>query len=322
MTLTNVRDRARRLSRTDSTFASNAEVDSWINQGKDEMSQMVGGFRKEEYLTLAARFDTEQNFAVRVTITGGTENDMSATDVAITAHQRVDTTGTQVASDFQAALQDLPAITTATVVYSTTTYKFTVDGKDATDIKFEAPSGSNYVDATSLLGLSGSSGASTFVSGIPQDCFVETDLASTWEQIDRAEWDQYVLIRGNWDSAMSVEQQGDPAFFAVSDNMRIRVWPSPNSQKLFHVAGRGTPADITSGISFLPAQYHNALAYYAASQIASENHEFQISDRLFLSFLSIVKRYKAARIRGDSRMGDEQIEYSGRRIGYPSSVTV
>ena len=160
------------------------------------------------------------------------------------------------------------------------------------------------------------------MSGIPQDCFVETDLASTWEQIDRAEWDQYVLIRGNWDSAMSVEQQGDPAFFAVSDNMRIRVWPSPNSEKLFHVAGRGTPADITSSISVLPAQSPNALAYYAASQIASETHEFQISDRLFRSFLSIVKRYKAARIRGDSRMGDEQIEYSGRRIGYPSSVTV
>ncbi len=321
MTLTNVRDRARRLSRTDSTFASNAEVDSWINQGKDEMSQMVGGFRKEEYLTLAARFDTEQNFAVRVTITGGT-NATSATDVAITGHQRVDTTGTQVATDFQTTLRALGTISNLTVAYSTTTYKFTVDSINGTDIKFEAPSGSNYVDATSLLGLSGSSGAQTFVSGIPQDCFVETDLASTWEQIDRAEWDQYVLIRGNWDSAMSVEQQGDPAFFAVSDNMRIRVWPSPNSQKLFHVAGRGTPADITSSISFLPSQYHNALAYYAASQIASENHEFQISDRLFLSFLSIVKRYKAARIRGDSRMGDEQIEYSGRRIGYPSSVTV
>lgn len=234
----------------------------------------------------------------------------------------MDTTGTQVATDFQTTLRALGTISNLTVAYSTTTYKFTVDSINGTDIKFEAPSGSNYVDATSLLGLSGSSGAQTFVSGIPQDCFVETDLASTWEQIDRAEWDQYVLIRGNWDSAMSVEQQGDPAFFAVSDNMRIRVWPSPNSQKLFHVAGRGTPADITSSISFLPAQYHNALAYYAASQIASENHEFQISDRLFRSFLSIVKRYKAARIRGDSRMGDEQIEYSGRRIGYPSSVTV
>jgi hypothetical protein len=321
VTLTNVRDRARRLSRTDSTFASNAEVDSWINQGKDEMSQMVGGFRKEEYLTLAARFDTEQNFAVRVTITGGT-NATSATDVAITGHQRVDTTGTQVATDFQTTLRALGTISNLTVAYSTTTYKFTVDSINGTDIKFEEPSGSNYVDATSLLGLSGSSGAQTFVSSIPQDCFVETDLASTWEQIDRAEWDQYVLIRGNWDSAMSVEQQGDPAFFAVSDNMRIRVWPSPNSQKLFHVAGRGTPADITSSISFLPSQYHNGLAYYAASQIASENHEFQISDRLFRSFLSIVKRYKAARIRGDSRMGDEQIEYSGRRLGYPSSVTV
>ena len=171
MTLTNVRDRARRLSRTDSTFASNAEVDSWINQGKDEMSQMVGGFRKEEYLTLAARFDTEQNFAVRVTITGGT-NATSATDVAITGHQRVDTTGTQVATDFQTTLRALGTISNLTVAYSTTTYKFTVDSINGTDIKFEAPSGSNYVDATSLLGLSGSSGAHTFVSGIPQDCFV------------------------------------------------------------------------------------------------------------------------------------------------------
>ena len=175
------------MSRTDSTFASNAEVDSWINQGKDEMSQMVGGFRKEEYLTLAARFDTEQNFAVRVTITGGT-NATSATDVAITAHQRVDTTGAQVATDFQERLRNLGSISNLTVAYSTTTYKFTVDSINGTDIKFEAPSGSNYVDATSLLGLSGSSGAQTFLSGIPQDCFVETDLASTGEQIDRAEW--------------------------------------------------------------------------------------------------------------------------------------
>ena len=283
---------------------------------------MVGGFRREQYLTLAARFDTETNFAVRVTITGGTQNDMPATDVAITAHQRVDTTGTQVASDFQTALQDLAAITTATVVYSTTTYKFTVDGKDATDIKFEAPSGSNYVDATSLLGLSGSSGASTFVSGIPEDCFVETDLSRSWETIDRVEWDQYPLIRGAWDSAMSVQQQGDPAFFAVSDNMRIRVWPSPNSQKLFHVNGRGKPDDITSDITFIPDQYHNALAHYAAWNILEETHEPALADRRYRSFASYVKRYKSARIQGDSRIGDERAEYSGRRLEYPASVTL
>ena len=282
---------------------------------------MVGGFRREQYLTLAARFDTETNFAVRVTITGGT-NATSATDVAITGHQRVDTTGTQVATDFQTTLRALGTISNLTVAYSTTTYKFTVDSIDGTDIKFEAPSGSNYIDATSLLGLSGSSGAQTFVSGIPEDCFVETDLSRSWETIDRVEWDQYPLIRGAWDSAMSVQQQGDPAFFAVSDNMRIRVWPSPNSQKLFHVNGRGKPDDITSDITFIPDQYHNALAHYAAWNILEETHEPALADRRYRSFASYVKRYKSARIQGDSRIGDERAEYSGRRLEYPASVTL
>jgi hypothetical protein len=302
-------------------------VNSWINEGKNEFSSMVGGFRREQYLTLAARFDTETNFAVRVTITGGT-NATSATDVAITLHQRVDTTGTQVATDFQATLNGLGSISSVTVVYSTTTYKFTVTAPsaggtpDTTNIKFEAPSGSNYIDATSLLGLSGSSDATTFVSGIPEDCFVETDLSRSWETIDRVEWDQYPLIRGAWDSAMSVQQQGDPAFFAVSDNMRIRVWPSPNSQKLFHVNGRGKPDDITSDITFIPDQYHNALAHYAAWNILEETHEATLADRRYDSFISYVKRYKSARIRGDSRIGDERAEYSGRRLEYPASVTV
>ena len=309
------------MSRTDSTFASDSEVNSWINEGKNEFSSMVGGFRREQYLTLAARFDTETNFAVRVTITGGT-NATSATDVAITGHQRVDTTGTQVATDFQTTLRALGTISNLTVAYSTTTYKFTVDSIDGTDIKFEAPSGSNYIDATSLLGLSGSSGAQTFVSGIPEDCFVETDLSRSWETIDRVEWDQYPLIRGAWDSAMSVQQQGDPAFFAVSDNMRIRVWPSPNSQKLFHVNGRGKPDDITSDITFIPDQYHNALAHYAAWNILEETHEPALADRRYRSFASYVKRYKSARIQGDSRIGDERAEYSGRRLEYPASVTL
>ncbi|ANS03511.1 hypothetical protein [uncultured Mediterranean phage uvDeep-CGR2-KM21-C88] len=319
------------MSRTDSTFASDSEVNSWVNEGKNEFSSMVGGFRREQYLTLAARFDTETNFAVRVTITGGT-NATSATDVAITNHQRVDTTGAQVATDFQERLRNLSSISSVTVAYSATTYKFTVTAPsaggtpDTTNIKFEAPSGSNYIDATSLLGLSGSSAfdaaALATVSGIPEDCFVETDLSRSWETIDRVEWDQYPLIRGAWDSAMSVQQQGDPAFFAVSDNMRIRVWPSPNSQKLFHVNGRGKPDDITSDITFIPDQYHNALAHYAAWNILEETHEPVLADRRYRSFASYVKRYKSARIQGDSRIGDERAEYSGRRLEYPASVTL
>ncbi len=323
MTLTEVRNRARRLSRTDSSFATDAEVDAWINEGKNELSQKVGGFRKEEYLTLAARFDLETNFGFRITIVGGT-NAQAAADVTL-GTQRTDTTGTQVATDLQTAIRTLGGISTATVAYSTATnpYKFEIDSIDGTSVTIEAPADITSVDATDLLfGTSGTQTSSLWVSSFPEDSFVETDLGSGWEQIDRVEWEQYPLIRGQWDDAMSVEQQGDPAYFAVADLQRIRAWPSPTKQELFHVAGRGAPADITSAISFMPSQYHNMLSYYAASQLCEENFEYNRADYLYGIFHRMVKRYKSSRIRGDSRIGDEQIEYHGRRLEYPSSVNL
>jgi hypothetical protein len=209
----------------------------------DEFATDVGGFPTESYLSIAAKFDTKTNFAIRVTITGGT-NALAATDVALTTTARTGTTGTIVASDFQATLRTaIGGGANATVTW--TNFKFTVDTIDGTAITFAAPTTVTNVDARNLLGLSGTTTeAAADVDGVfPVDCTMESTLPTDAIKVEHVEWNQNELSPLPRGYLVSPQASGTPRYY----NMRgreIRLRPSPTKQELFHIEYKGSPDEI------------------------------------------------------------------------------
>ena len=241
MTIAAARTQARRYSRVSSTQATDAQVNLLIQDAIDEFANDVDGFPTEEYLSIAARFDTKTNYAVRITVVGG-NGEMSATDVLITGTARDDTTGTIVAADFQTTLQ---AATGESMTVAWADFAFTIDTLDATSIAFAAPTTVTYVDARELLGLPAAPTLSdySFTGSFPEDCTMEATIPSDAFQIERVEWDQKTLEELPPRHFMSPESSGDPAYYRVRGR-EIRLSPSPTTQGLFHIEYRGAPAEL------------------------------------------------------------------------------
>lgn len=241
MTIAAVRAQARRYARVSSTQASDAQVNLLMQDSIDEMANDVDGFPTEAYLSIAAKFDTKTNYAVRVTTTGG-DDAMAATDVLITGTARTGTTGTVVASDFQATLRSaIGNLITCTWA----NFAFTIDTLDATTITFDAPTDVAYVDARDLLGLPASPTLSdfSFTGNFPQDCTMEATIPSDAFKVERVEWDYNLLDELPPSHFMSPEASGDPAYYRVRGR-EIRLTPSPLRQKSFHIEYRGAPAAL------------------------------------------------------------------------------
>lgn len=305
MTLGDQATYAERLARTASnalTITNSSDVTKkYVNEGTRELAKKVGGIPKEDYLQLVPRFDSKTWWAIRVTITGGVgcTNALAATDVAITATNRANATGATVASDLQTAIQ---AVTTSTTVVFNTSgsdiWKFTIDSIDGTDIEINSPSGINYSDATDVLfAKTGTSGAQTWVSNLPQDTFVETDLPSNFLRLTHVEWDGIPLREAPWGLFISPETHGTPTHYAIK-NKKIRVYPAPSSQDMFHVWYNGVETDLAvdgtadSTDCPLPTEVHMGPVYFAASKLCEENHEFQKSILFMRDFLDSAIEYR------------------------------
>lgn len=240
MLIDDARTQARRYARVSSTQSSDAQLNKLMQDSIDEFATDVDGFPMEEYLSIGAKFDTKTNFAIRITITGGT-NALAATDVALTTTARTGTTGTIVASDFQATLRTaIGGGANATVVWAN--FAFTVDTIDGTAITFAAPTTVTNVDARDLLGLDGTTTeAGADVTGaFPQDCTMEATIPSAALTVEQVEWDQNKLMELPRGYFISPEVSGSPAYYNVRGR-EIRVLPSPTTQELFHIEYRGAP---------------------------------------------------------------------------------
>lgn len=248
MTLLEAISRAREFARVTETSHTDAQVMNAINEGVKEFAKEAKGITKEAYLDIEPMFDTRTTFAIRLTITGGT-NALAATDIAITSTERDNATGTTVASDLQAAIQAAGAAS-ATVAWSTTSWVFTVDSLDGTEVTVEEPSGIIYSDARALLfgAASSTQSGNDWVGSLPEDCLVETALPSDYRAIvPPVEWDKNKLYSANFDIFASPQQSSThPVYYGIRNN-RIRLWPSPSEQKDFHIWYHYIPTAFTQG---------------------------------------------------------------------------
>jgi len=241
MLIDDARTQARRYARVSSTQSSDAQLNMLMQDALDEMATDVGGFPTESYLSIAAKFDTKTNYAIRITTTGGGDA-MAATDVLITGTDRTGATGDTVALDFQTTLR----VAIGNLIEVTwSNFYFTVDTLDATSITFEAPTTTTYVDARDLLGLTGTPTLTdySFDGNFPEDCTMETTLPTDAIKVERVEWDQNVLGALPRGYFMSPETSGDPRYYNLRGR-ELRLLPSPTRQELLHIEYKGSPTAI------------------------------------------------------------------------------
>ena len=114
------------------------------------------------------------------------------------------------------------------------------------------------------------------------------------------EWDGDPLDPAPFDIFASPEAHGTPEWYGIR-NDKIRLSPTPNSQKMLHIWYRYAPTAFTDAATdadvelYIPTHYHTAVVYYAASLIAEENHEYSISDRMLARFKEYIGKYVTAK---------------------------
>lgn len=276
MTFNEIRDLARKYSRTDSNYATDTEVYALINEAIRQLAVDVHGFNYVEYPDLAASFDVTTKMAINLAITGSSNNDIDQ-DIVIVATTATGQTGAQVAASLQSQIRTAIGGTPDLTVTWTDFY-FTIDAIDSTSIVISSPDDEvSYVDATEVLGISGS-GTDSVTGGFPEDCTIRAQLAANVIRTQSVEYDRYQLEEQPYEFFMSPEIQGDPYYFHVRGQY-IYVRPTPSTRKLFKVAYKGTPTEttISDGTEDIPdiiqEQYQVALAYWVAAELLDQSFE-------------------------------------------------
>ena len=295
---------AHRLSRSTSnetTVAAASEATrKYINEGTREFCKLVNGIDREDYLQLVPRFDTKTWWGISVST-----NSIAATDIPITATSRSNITGATVAADLQGRIQDEGgSLSSVAVTFndpattSTNIWKFVIANTTSSEITIDSPSKISYTDATEVLfSKRGKESSNTWVSDIPQDCLVETDLPDGFLRETHVEWDGHPLKQAPFDIFISPNSHGDPLYYGIK-NKKIRVYPAPAEQKMFHVWFKGAETDLAVDGSAdstncpLPSEVHMAPVYYATSMLLEEKHEYEKSLGNMRSHLRMAREYR------------------------------
>lgn len=308
----------KRLARADSAYLTETDTDDiarrYVNMGVEEFVKKAHGPSKEDYIDVTPIFDTRTTWAIRLTVTGGT-NALTATDIAITATDANDTTGTAVATALQTAIQAAGSAAT-TVTWSTTAWTFTIDASDSTSITITAPTTTTYIDATEMLfGQTGTQTGTTWTSGFPVDCTVRGDLPTDFYEIENVEWDGHQLYPAPFELFMSPDTSSDWVdFYAIRDKY-IYLAPAPNDRKLLKVRYRYFPASITlTGSSdttecALADEFHMAPVHYAVGMVLKETFEFEESDKAFQAFFDQVSEYRRNQANQNVKLFPKNVQY-------------
>lgn len=327
MTIADARAQARRYARIDggwstgSGVADDDHVDDLIQDAVNQFARDVGGFSLEVYPEISAAFDTRDYFAIHVEIVENGSQTVD-TDVVITGTDRSGATGSQVATDLQAAIRAMTGATgTETVAWSN--FYFTIDWKQGNTasgdyIKVSAPTTTTYADATELLGYSGTfTGATSHDGTFPEGCTVEYSLPSDWITMQRVEWDGYEVWELPREYAMHQEASGDPEFYHIRGRT-MHFIPSPATQGLCKVWYRGFPTAIdfdtdTDLPTEIPSNYHQAIPWLVASYLILEQFDDDKANRRRAEYEKIMRQYRLSRLSNntsiDLNSGDRYLNY-------------
>jgi hypothetical protein len=269
---------ARILSRVTVSGLNAANALIWVNEAQKQFAKDVHGLVKETYLALSPSFDIYTHMAINISIEGSRNNDITATDVVICAANANDQTGAQVATALQVALRAAIGLgADLTVLWSTTTWKFTIDAIDSTSITIAAPTAIIYASALDLLGLPAGETEDISVTGnIPEDCNVGIDLPDDFLAIiGKPEWDGNPLYPAPWGYFASPQSVGTPTRYGIQGK-KMRISPSPISQKLLHLWYKYIPEEIEDGEDIaVDDNWNIAIVFYTGFLMATGNFELK-----------------------------------------------
>lgn len=250
MTLSRLRDQARRWSRVHGQWDSGSGVinDAHLNElvqlAVDQMATDVQGFPMEEFPAISAEFTTRTHMAFHLLVEDTDGTDLVDADIQITATNRTRAAGATIASDLQTAIRAATgALGTETVTW--TSFYFTIDLKQGASFTFSAPDGVTLDDARDMLGLIGFSSSGTIITGaFPEDCTVNVTLPSDCISMERVEWDgtQLTEVPRQW--AQSPESSSGTPYQYHIRGRELHLIPVPNQQGTLHVWYKGRPANI------------------------------------------------------------------------------
>jgi hypothetical protein len=231
--------------------------------------------------------------AFHLTVTGGT-NAVDA-DIVLTDSDTLDMTGSAAASELQSQIR---AAGPATLTVTWSNYQFVIDAIDSTSIEVSEPSDStNYSDATEYIFGGTPSGTTSLTGGFPRGCTVECDLQSDVVSIQEVYWDTYPLQPAPEQYFVDPTISGSPSYYHVKGK-KLRLYPTPREQKRLVVRYKGIPSvsavgSLTgaSSVPTVPVEYHMALVYKVASQLAAMNFEARMADRYEFMYQREVSKY-------------------------------
>ena len=260
---------------------------TYINEGCREFAKRVHGIAMEAFIVLAPKFDLDQNFAMRLTITGGKDG-MTATDVPVASSTLTNATPTTVAahlaSNVNAAVTAGGGSASVVVGWSASTWTFYISpGATPTAISSIEPTDMRYIDANDWIwgGTIKKAGA-TATGAVPLNCNVEQSLPAGFLEMEYVQFGNSEVRPAPFDIFMRPYSVGRPEYYAVKNKL-IRLDPVPTEQDYFKIFYSGFPTDLgVDGSSDtascpLPEEVHMAPIHWAAAKLFDEAHEFDKS---------------------------------------------
>lgn len=289
MTLSEIRDTSRRLSRIKPTAASDEVVDRYINIGLKALATSVGGFYSERYIAIRPTFDISPIMAVDISID-------EAEPITVALHDRDmnNLSGADVATLLQARLSEVFEDETITVFYDEALWAFNVTIDDATTISIEPPSSENYLDGTRFIfGTSGEQEGDTWIGETPKFSNAELAIPTDFVDVVYVTWEGKQLQKIPFQDIQN-KQYGIPAFYAIIYDS-IKLYPIPEKQGTCYMAYMAIPPLLVADTDTpqFPASAHIALASYAASKLSEEAFDSERASRYYNQFMVEVNKLRA-----------------------------
>lgn len=296
MILEDMVTQARRFSRTTESSHSNDVITQLINEGQKEFAREAFAIWRDDYITLDPKFDVKPNFYFKVILASAS----ASFPVNASGSSYNDISGASVAVSLASSIQG--SWVAATCNWSSTSWAYTIGIPGESSIRVTSPEGEVYIDVTDMFFGGGSTQATaTWLSSFPRDCNVKASLPTSFYAMEHVAWDQSTVSAAPFDIFVSPQMSGDPYYYAIK-NKDLYLYPVPDGQKLLHVVYRAYPTDFgaasvtgsgsMSASSSLDVEVQMAPVFYAASQLAEQNFEPKVADRMYARFRMMALNHK------------------------------
>ena len=312
---------AERLSRTSYNALSTASTDSstnayksditrsYINVGVQEFAQEAK-LSKQNFITVSPKIYVQADWYAQITIAGG-NNALAATNVALASSNLVFASASLVAQHLASNINAYIGAGSIAVSWNDNDWGFYIyDNTIAsiTALTVAAPD-DYYIDGTDkVFGKTGTDSTTTWVSGFPEDCTLESDLPSDFLEMEHVDYDGHALEAAPFDMFMAPEFHSSwPDYYAIRGK-KIFIAAAPSDRRILKIRYRYSPVEVTvtgsgdTATCSLPTEAHMAPVYYAAGMIQRGNMEHEDADRWFALYYDQVRKWRIKQANQNPKM--------------------